>query len=138
MKGLPNAKPVNPAVKLRFFIELPDVIVKLPEPEVTVTFTAVALLDPAVFPTLTVALKLLTRVNPPVPDVVKFVAVAMDTITVLDVMLVRAMFPDPNAIERVLVLDELNTVAVALNPLRAKVPAVKVISFVMVRASASV
>ena len=109
-------------VKFRFLSELPLVIVNAEKPEVTVKFTAVALLEPKVLPMLMVEVADWIRVNPPVPEAVKLVAFAMDTMTVAAVVLVRAMSPDPNAMERVLELEEPNVEVVAVNPLRAKVP----------------
>jgi hypothetical protein len=125
-------------VKFRFLSELPLVIVNAEKPEVTVKFTAVALLEPKVLPMLMVEVADWIRVNPPVPEAVKLVAFAMDTMTVAAVVLVRAMSPDPNAMERVLELEEPNVEVVAVNPLRAKVPRVNTVALVTVKASPSV
>jgi hypothetical protein len=53
IQGPPFMLPVAP-VKSKFFSELPVVIPNTLEPEVTVKFTAVALLAPAVLPMLMV------------------------------------------------------------------------------------
>jgi hypothetical protein len=80
------------------------------------------------------------RVNPPVPVKVKPVAVAIDNTVAAAVVLVNAIFPEPNEIARVEDPDELKIPVLKVNPASARVPALRVVELVIpaVIASASV
>ena len=106
---------------------------------VTVKFGAFEVVPPVV-PKVTVAVANMFRVKPPVPVNVKPVAVAIDNTVAAAVVLVSAMFPEPNEIARVVELEELKIPVLRVKPASARVPAVNVVVFVIpaVIASASV
>ena len=106
----------------------------------TVRFGAFVVDPPAVDPKLTVAVAAILRVKPPVPVKVKPVAVAIDNTVAAAVVLVNAIFPEPNEIARVEDPDELKIPVLKVNPASARVPALRVVELVIpaVIASASV
>ena len=97
----------------------------VPDP-VNVTFGALVEEPPAVLPNVTVLVIAAEVVKPPVPVLVKPVAVAMDNTVVPAVVCARTILPAPNVIERVFELSELNIPVVNVNPANANVPAVNV------------
>jgi hypothetical protein len=111
-------------VKSMLLNQLFAVIVKVFPPAGTNKFGALDA-EPPVVPKTSVAGSPWGLENPPVPVQVKPVAVAIAS-TVADVVLDRTMLPDPNAIDRVLVLDELKIPTVRLLLLSVMVPEVNV------------
>ena len=93
-------------------------------PALTVKFGALVVDPPAVEPKYTAAVLTMFLVKPPVPVQVKPVAVGIYNIGVPPKVEVSAMFPAPNATARVLVLDELKSPVLRVNPARSSVPCV--------------
>ena len=77
--------------------------------------------------------------DPKVPLVVyvKFVAVVMAKFTAAAVVVANTILADPKAIERALVLLELNVPVVSVNPFNDKLPLVSVVAAVAPRVNAS-
>lgn len=109
--------------------QLPVVNVGMAAPPVIRSFGALLELPPVV-PKVNVAVTPMELVNPPGPDSVNPVAVAMLSTVVAAVVCVRLIFPAvvlPNAIDRVLALVELKMPVASVAPsARVKVPAVNV------------
>ena len=93
--------------------------------------------EPPVVPNVTVLVILASVVKPPVPVQVKPVAVAIDSTVVAAVVWASTMLLEPNVMERVLVLVELNIPVVKLKPANANVPLVNVAVAVAVIVNAS-
>ena len=84
-------------------------------------------LVPPVVPKVNVLVILAAAVKPPVPVKVNPVAVAIDRLTVRAVVVANTILPEPNAIERVVELLELNIPVVNVYPAKSNVPAVNVV-----------
>jgi hypothetical protein len=110
-------------VKSRLLNQLFVLIVKALAPAVTNKFGALVAEPPAVSPNRTVAVAAWFLKNPPVPVQVKFVAVPIASMKAPPTLLFKTMLPDPNAIDRVRVMDELKVPTVKLLLLSVIVPA---------------
>lgn len=136
---VPGLKAVVP--KSKFLNQPPVVIVAMDAPVVNVKLTAFDReppAAPAVVPYVNVlVLPILATVKPPGPVYVNPVSVAILSTTVVAVVWVRSMFPGlvlPNAIERVLVVAELNMPVAKVTPsANVNVPAVNVYVPVVVK-----
>ena len=108
-------------------------------PALTVKFGAFVV-DPPVVPNSIDAVAAWLRVKPPVPVQVNPVAVPIVITNTTAVVLVNAMFPEPNEIARVEDPDELKVPVLSVNPASARVPSVSVVVLAIstVIASASV
>lgn len=116
-------------VKSMLLNQLFAVIVKALAPAVTNKFGALDA-EPPVVPKTSVAVAAWFLEKPPVPVQVKPVAIGINNIFVVAVVLDKTMFPEPNAIDRVLVLDELKIPVESVNPARSREPLVRVKVFV--------
>jgi len=123
-------------VKFRVLNQEPSVNVGTDAPLVIDRFVALVE-DPPVVPKTYVLVIDASVVKPPVPVQVKPVAVAIDSTVVAAVVWANTMLLEPNAIDRVLVLVELNMPVVRLNPFNASVPLVNVAVAVAVIVNAS-
>ena len=123
-----RAKAVDP--KVRFLIKLVDVMVTIAIPAPVSDTLAALVASPAVAAMLIVLVTEASVVNPPGPVKVKLVAVAIDNTVAAAVVVDRVILPAvalPNAIERVLLLLELNIPVVRVTPsANVNVPAVNV------------
>jgi len=124
MATAPTTEQVLP-VKLSFLKWLVEEIPNAAEPPVTVKFIAFVASPPAVEPKLIELAVALFRVNPPVPVQVKFVAVAIPR-QVAPVLLVKSIFPVPNAIDLAEVPLELNILVLKVKLFKVIAPVNKV------------
>lgn len=110
-------------VKFKLLNQLPVVNVGTLAPEVNDKLGALVAVPPVVLPKENVLVTDIAVVNPPVPVKVKSVASAMFRTVSPAAVLVNIILPEPNAIERVLEVLELNVPAVKSNPFKFNVPA---------------
>lgn len=112
-------------VKFKTSNQLPSVNVGTAAPLVIDKLGAVVV-EPPVVPNVYVLVTLASATKPPVPVQVRLVAVPMANTVVAAVVCANTILPEPNAIERTLLLEEENIPVVKLYPFRFNVPVVRV------------
>ena len=119
-----TANAVVPKSSLLNQLRLVNVAIAVPLP-VNVKLGEISAVPPVV-PNVNVLVIFAAAVNPPVPVKLNPVTVAIDRLTAAAVVVDNTMLLVPNAIERVLVLLELNVPIVKSNPPKLSVPNIKI------------
>ena len=122
---VPGLNAVVPKSTVLNQLAVVSVCTDVPDP-VNVKLGALVLVPPVV-PNVNVLVIFAAAVKPPVPVHVNPVAVAIDKLVVLAPVYANTILPDPNAIERVLALLELNVPVVNVYPAKSNVPEVNVV-----------